>query len=139
LIYNLAEEQNLRFSYSKTIARPSFKELSFAQIMDPLTGRMFNGALFEYPDWGGKLTETRINNIDIRWEKFMQRGEIVSASVFYKQFDNLIELVRIPEQQTITEIQPRNVGNARLIGIELEATKSLHFISEKLSDLSFSG
>lgn len=139
LIYNIAEEQNLRFAYSKTIARPSFKELSFAQIIDPLTRRIFNGALFQYDDWNGELTETRIDNFDVRWEKFMERGQIFSASVFYKQFDRPIELVRIPEQQTTTEFQPRNVGNASLIGVEIEATKSMQFIAEKLADFSFSG
>jgi hypothetical protein len=43
LIYALNEEQNLRLSYTRTIARPSFKEISFAQIIDPLTNRIFNG------------------------------------------------------------------------------------------------
>lgn len=139
VIYNLTEDQNLRFAYSKTIARPSFKELSFAQIIDPLTNRYFNGAFFEYEDWDGNLVETRIDNLDFRWEKFMERGQIVSASVFYKSFDSPIELVRIPEQQTTAEYQPRNVGNASLVGIELEATKGMEFISEKLADFSFSG
>lgn len=139
LIYNYAEEQNLRFAYSKTIARPSFKELSYAQIIDPLTRRIFNGALFEYNDWDGKLIETRVDNLDLRWEKFMERGQIFSASIFYKRFDNPIELVRIPEQQTTAEFQPRNVGSANLLGIEIEATKSMEFITDKLSDFSFSG
>jgi TonB-dependent receptor len=46
LIYSFTEEQKLRASYSRTIARPSFKELSFAQILDPITNRTFNGSLF---------------------------------------------------------------------------------------------
>ncbi len=129
LIYPLSEEQNLRASYSKTIARPSFKELSFAQILDPISNRIFNGSLFTYPGWDGKLTETRISNADVRWELFMERGQIVSASLFFKKFDNPIELVRIPEQQTSTEYQPRNVGDGRLIGLELEFRKDLDFIS----------
>ena len=45
LIYSLSKDQNLRLSASKTIARPSFKELSYAQILDPLTNRIFNGSL----------------------------------------------------------------------------------------------
>src|SRR5690606_20795107 len=51
LIYSLTEDQNLRLGYSRTIARPSFKELSFAQILDPITNRIFNGSLFTYNDW----------------------------------------------------------------------------------------
>jgi TonB-dependent receptor len=138
-IYSLAEEMNLRLAYAKTIARPSFKELSFAQILDPITGRTFNGGLFEYEDWDGNLTETRIDNFDVRWEKFMDRGQIYSVSVFYKQFDDPIELIRIPQVQTSPDFQPRNVGDGRLYGIELEATKSLDMISEKLANYSLSG
>lgn len=137
LIYSLTDQQNVRFSYSRTIARPSFKELSFAQILDPVTNRIFNGGLFPYPDWDGKLTETRIDNFDIRWEFFMQRGQLISLSGFYKAFDDPIELVRIPTQQTSTEYQPRNVGDGQLFGAELELRKSLGFLS--LDKFSVSG
>lgn len=139
LIYSLSEEQNLRLGYSKTIARPSFKELSFAQILDPITNRIFNGSLFTYSDWAGSLTETRIDNIDLRWELFMKGGQIFSVSGFYKKFDNPIELVRIPEQQTSTEFQPRNVGDGQVFGAELEFRKDLDFISPEWSHFNISG
>jgi outer membrane receptor protein involved in Fe transport len=138
-IYTLTEKQNLRASYSRTIARPSFKELSFAQILDPITNRIFNGSLFTYTDWDGSLTETRINNIDLRWELFLERGQIFSVSGFYKQFDNPIELVRIPEAQTSTEYQTRNVGDGQLFGLELEIRKDLDFISPKLKHFNLNG
>ncbi len=140
LIYSLAEEQNLRFSFTQTIARPSFKELSFAQIIDPVTNRTFNGSLNPVePVWDGNLVSTNINNIDLRWEQFMERGQIYSVSVFYKSFENPIELVRLPINNTGFEYQPRNVGNASLFGLELEATKSMDFISSKLDKFSLSG
>ncbi|MEP4531807.1 MAG: TonB-dependent receptor [Cyclobacteriaceae bacterium] len=138
-IYALTDQQNIRVSYSKTIARPSFKELSYAQILDPLTNRIFNGGLFSYSDWDGKLSETRINNYDIRWELFMKRGELVSVSGFYKSFDDPIELVRIPEQQTSTEYQPRNVGDGQMVGVEIELRKSLGFVASSLEYFSVSG
>lgn len=139
LIYALTDKQNLRFTYGRTIARPSFKELSFAQILDPITNRIFNGSLFQYPDWNGKLTPTMINNFDLRWEMFMERSELISVSAFYKGFDNAIELVRIPAQQTSTEFQARNVGNGQVYGAEFELRKELGFISPFLSDFLFSG
>lgn len=138
-IYSLTENQNLRASYSRTIARPSFKELSFAQILDPITNRQFNGGLFAYSGWDGNLTETRINNFDLRWELFMKRGQLISISAFYKTFDRPIELVRIPQQQTITELQPRNVGDGTVYGTEIELRKSLDFIAPALSKFSLSG
>ncbi|MDX9846688.1 MAG: TonB-dependent receptor [Tenuifilaceae bacterium] len=137
-IFSLTDFQNLRLSYSKTIARPSFKELSFAQILDPISDRIFNGSLFTYAAWDGNLTETRIHNADFRWEAYMERGQMISVSAFYKQFDNPIELVRIPEQQTNTEYQPRNVGDGRLFGLEMEIRKDLGFIAKKMEDFSIS-
>lgn len=138
-IFNLNDEQNLRLAYSKTVARPSFKELSFAQILDPMTNRIFNGSLFTYSDWDGELVQTRIDNIDFRWEKFMKNDQMISASVFYKQFDKPIELVRIPEAQTSTEYQARNVGDGNLVGLEFELRKSLDFISSILRNYKLSG
>ncbi len=139
LIYSLTGQQNLRASYSRTIARPSFKELSFAQILDPITNRIFNGSLFTYSDWNGQLTETRIDNFDLRWEFFQERGQLFSVSAFYKRFDSPIELVRIPEQQTSTEYQPRNVGNGLLYGAEFEIRKNLGFILPALRNFSING
>jgi outer membrane receptor protein involved in Fe transport len=136
LIYALNEFQNLRASYSRTIARPSFKELSFAQILDPITNRIFNGSLFTYTNWDGQLTETRIGNFDLRWEWYLPFGQMLSVSGFYKSFENPIELVRIPEQQTSTEYQPRNVGDGQLYGIEFEFRKNLSFIAPALERLS---
>ncbi len=138
VIYKLRELANIRMSYSKTIARPSFKELSFAQIIDPLTNRIFNGTLFTYSDWDGNLKETKVDNLDFRIEKFGSNGQLLSLSLFYKKFVNPIELIRIPEQQTSTEYQPRNVGNGNLFGVEVELNKSLSFLSTKLSNYSVS-
>lgn len=140
LIFAVDENENLRFSYYRSIARPSFKELSYAQIQDPITDRIFNGGFYEYPgDWDGNLTETRINNFDLRWEMFMKPGEVFSVSGFVKLFENAIELVRIPTAQTTSEFQPRNVGNGQLYGVEIEYRKNLGFIAPAIDKFSFSG
>lgn len=133
LIYELKEKQNLRVSYSRTIARPSFKELSFAQILDPVSNRTFNGGLLSAPGWEGNLIETDINNFDLRWELFMNRGQIYTISAFYKTFNNPIELVRLVQNRTSVEFQPRNVGDGQVFGVELEFRKALDFISDKIS------
>jgi outer membrane receptor protein involved in Fe transport len=138
-IYALTEDQNLRLAYSRTIARPSFKELSFAQILDPVSNRIFNGGLYVYDDWDGNLTETRINNFDLRWELFMPMGQLISVSGFFKTFDKPIELVRIPAAQTTNEFQPRNVGKSQIVGLEFEFRKSLEFVSTALQNFSVNG
>lgn len=133
LIYAIRERQNLRLSFSQTIARPSFKELSFAQILDPVSNRIFNGGLFAIDDWDGDLKVTDINNFDLRWELYWDRGQTLSLSAFYKTFANPIELVGLPQAQTNAEFQPRNVGDGELYGIEMEFKKALDFIDQNLS------
>lgn len=116
LIYSLNENMNLRTSFNRTLARPSFKEKSNAQIFDPITGRTFIGNL--------DLEQTYINNYDFRWEYFYTANEMVSFSVFYKQFDGHIELVSFdtaPEQ-----LKPRNSGDSRVFGIEVEFRKDIN-------------
>lgn len=138
MVYKLGEFSNARFAYAKTIARPSFKELSFAQIIDPLTNRIFNGSLFTYSDWSGELQETNIDNFDLRLEKYGDRGQLISLSAFYKNFKNPIELIRIPEQQTSTEYQPRNVGDGTVLGLELELIRNLAFINQTMENWQLS-
>lgn len=137
LVWSLKESQNLRFSAARTIARPSFKELSFAEILDPITGRTFIGGLFQETAnggteilWDGNLQSTRINNFDVRWEMFQPKGETWSVGAFYKTFENPIEIVQFLSDPG--SFQPRNVGNGTVLGLELEFRKSLKFISPSL-------
>jgi outer membrane receptor protein involved in Fe transport len=48
-------------------------------------------------------------------------------------------LVRIPAAQTTNEFQPRNVGDSRIYGFELELRKSLKFIAPALQYFSVIG
>ncbi len=143
-IYSLNENQNFRVSYSRTIARPSFKEASFAEIIDPITGRTFVGSFA--PDinvstgetiWDGNIQSTTIDNFDIRWEIFQKRGQTISVSAFYKTFQNPIEIVQYV--QAPNSFQPRNVGDGSVIGGEFEFRQSLGLISPSLDNLSING
>ncbi|SHM42694.1 TonB-dependent Receptor Plug Domain [Cyclobacterium lianum] len=142
LIGSLKETQNIRLSFSRTIARPSFKEMSFAEILDPITGRTFIGALFPETTnggtevlWNGQLEATRINNFDLRWEQFLPAGQLFSVSAFYKTFDKPIEMVQFLSDPGA--FQPRNVGNGTVAGLELEARKSLAFLYPQFENLFF--
>lgn len=128
-IYELNDRTNFRASFSRTIARPSFKEASIAQIFDPITDLTFIGGNRRVE---GVVEEsiqaTRINNFDLRFEKFFDRGQTYSISAFYKMFDNPIELTVFNAANPNT-FQPRNLGDAHLYGIELEGRKNLDFVS----------
>ena len=143
IISSLTEKQNLRVSYSNTIARPSFKELSFAEIFDPLSDRTFIGGLFHDVDevagieyWDGNLKSTRIHNFDVRWELYEQRGQMISVSGFYKKFLNPIELVQYFTQTGA--FQPRNVGDGDVYGVETEFRLNMGFLSETLENMNLS-
>ena len=142
LIYSYTENQNLRFSATKTVARPSFKEMSFAEISDPITGRTFIGSLLSevVSDgittdtlWNGKLTSTDIINLDLRWELFSEKSQMVSVSAFYKRFYNPIEIVQFLSAQG--SFQARNVGDAQVFGAEFELRQNFNFIEPKLENL----
>lgn len=121
LVYSLSDDMNLRGSYNRTLARPSFKEKSIAQIFDPISRRTFIGNI--------DLEETLIDNFDIRWEYFFTANEMVSVSFFYKFFDGHIELVSFDVAPD--NIKPRNSGDSEVYGAEIEFRKNIN------SNLSF--
>jgi TonB-dependent receptor len=121
-IYSVNENSNLRLGAFRTVARPSFKEKSAAQIEDVLTGITFIGNL--------DLISTAINNLDFRYEYFFKGGQTIALSGFYKYFENPIELVAYSAAAP-SNFQPRNVGNATVAGAEFEVRKNLGFLGLK--------
>ncbi len=126
-IYSLNDDQNLRLTYSRSTARPSFKEASVAQIFDPITNITFNGNL--------ELRPTYVNNLDVRYEIFGDDAQLIAVSGFYKDFTDPIELT-VFGIEAINDIQPRNLGQAQVFGAEFEVRKNFGFIAESLKDLS---
>lgn len=127
VIYSFTDNSNLRTSYSRTTARPSFKESSVARIFDPITNRLFIGNI--------NLVPTYINNFDLRYERFGENGQMVAISSFYKDFKDPIEqafFLQAPTQLTVD-----NLGNAKVFGVEFEIRQRLGFISEGLNNLKF--
>lgn len=127
LVYNVVENQNLRASYARTTARPSFKELSVIQIYDPLTDTRFIGNL--------DLEPTYIDNMDLRYELFGDDAQLFAVGGFYKYFRNPIEL-QVASDAASDNFTPRNTPFANVYGVEVEARKNFGFISETLADLS---
>lgn len=126
LVYALSENINVRGSFNQTLARPSFREKSIAQIFDPISKRTFNGNI--------NLEQTNINNMDVRWEYFIKPGELFAVSGFYKTFENHIENVSFPTSPD--DIKPRNAGSSWVYGAEFEIRKSLGFITPDFEALT---
>lgn len=120
---------NARFAYSRTIARPVFREKS------PFRG--FDFETLEVLKGNPLLDGTKVDNFDIRIERYPDLGEVLSASLFYKRFTDPIEQTSVLEAVN-TEYTWANVPYANVIGLELEGRKDLDFISEKLDDFTLS-
>ncbi|MGB0138030.1 MAG: carboxypeptidase-like regulatory domain-containing protein [Flavobacteriales bacterium] len=118
---DLLKTTNLRLSYSKSIARPVFREKS------PLRG--FDFETLEVLKGNPDLAETRIENFDFRLERFPGFGQIYSFSAFYKKFRGAIEQQIVTEANNI-EITWDNVGFSRVYGIEFEVRQSLGAINK---------
>ena len=114
-VYAVRPEQNIRLGYSQTVNRPEFREVSPFEFTDVVGGR----AIVGNPD----LNQSLIQNVDLRWEWFPGAEEVLSASFFYKQFDDPIERTVEPTAQLRTSFT--NADTAKNAGIELEARSLL--------------
>lgn len=119
LIQTLNKNTNIRLSYNRTLARPSFREKSIAQVYDPISKKTFFGNI--------DLITTDIDNLDLRLEHFPGNDEILSISWFYKKFTSPIEYTLFPFDSDA--IKPRNAGDSRVYGLELEVKKTINNFS----------
>lgn len=83
--WNFAEDQQVRFGASKTIGRPQFRELAPQAYVDPESDREFTGNPF--------LVDTKILNLDARYEWYFARQQYLTAGVFYKDLESPVESV----------------------------------------------
>ncbi|HTM49969.1 MAG TPA: TonB-dependent receptor [Bryobacteraceae bacterium] len=128
VIYSLSARQNLRVSYSRTVSRPDFRELSPFDFNNVLGGFVTAGN----PD----LKRATIDNYDARWEWFPGGKQLVAASFFGKTFHDPIEQTIVPSndlRQTFV-----NAKGARNMGIELEFRRSLGSLLPRLREFGVS-
>ena len=108
VIYGLNKKQNLRFSASKTVNRPEFRELAPFLFYDNATRMNTSG------DSSLKITD--ILNADLRYELFPGKAQLFSVSAFYKDFKNPIEL----QAQANNSNQYKNALSGTNYGMEIE-------------------
>ncbi len=120
LTYSLNSKTNLRLAGSQAVNRPEFRELADYSVFDYDNYVAVRGN----PD----LVRCKNTNADLRYEWFPAAGEIISASLFYKYFDQPIEQVNKGNDVLSYE----NADHATAYGVEIEIRKKLDFISSKL-------
>jgi len=91
LKYAFTGNENLRLSYYRALARPSFAEL----IPDGQTGEV-------YKEQGNPvgLNHTTADNIDLRYELFPKNADEILLGVFYKKIHNPIEYALVTSGNT---------------------------------------
>lgn len=114
LTWNFAEDMQLRFAASKTIARPQFRELAPQPYFDTESDRLSFGNQF--------LINSELINAEARYEWYFGRDERLALGAFYKDITNPIDAIAFVQGGTFQNTYA-NAPKARLLGLELEAQK----------------
>ena len=112
--WNFAEDQQLRFGVSKTIARPQFREQSPQLYLDPESDRTFVGNPY--------LVDSELVNVDLRYERYFDRGQFATIGAFYKDIDKPVEAV-VNETGSGLQQTFLNAPRAVIWGVEAEFKK----------------
>ncbi|WP_167616205.1 TonB-dependent receptor [Maribellus sediminis] len=126
LKYSLNDKNALRLGASKTYTLPQSKEIS------PM--------LYEGPQWssqGNKDLVPSINyNVDLKWDLYLTRGELVSVTAFGKLIKNPISKVEIASANGYQSYA--NIAEeAKLAGFEVEIRKNIFSIgTENINKLT---
>ncbi len=129
-ILAISDRINIRGGWSQTVARPEYRELAPFQFQDYVQGR---------PTVGNRdLRTTYITGYDVRFEVYPRPGEVLAVSLFAKSFDDPIEIIS-DGGATRPIMTWENADEASNHGIELEARKSLGFVSDALATLTIGG
>jgi hypothetical protein len=117
LSYN-EEKTKYRFSVSKTLARPEFREVANFAYYDFVRNAQILG--------NSNLEKTDVYNLDLKCEFYPTIGENISFSIFGKNFIRPIEQVvadgSVPSNLLLTYTNPES---AVLYGTELEIRKKI--------------
>jgi iron complex outermembrane receptor protein len=117
-------------SVARTVRRPGFDFLSPATLEEELGDHDLRGNPLLMPEkaWGG----------DLGYEHRLGRTGVVGLNVFYRDIQDLVEIVntgevRVEDEGTEDEeefliLQPRNVGDGEVYGIEFDLSTDLGFL-----------
>lgn len=125
MAYRFNEKHIARAAYGSSVNRPEFRELSGSVYYD------FD--LFSDVKGNPALKTAYIQNLDLRYEYYPSSGELLSVTLFYKNFRNPIEWTYLDAGGSYTYTF-ENAREANNYGIELELRKNLAFIG--LNDFS---
>ena len=126
--YAINDDQNLRFTASQTVSLPEFKEVA------PFVYESVTTKIGGNPDLLGSnnpsfsnvsnKSYSKVLNLDLKYEWFFSKSELLSLSAFSKEIKNPINLV-VGADATGTQRYFRTGNKATIYGFELEIRKNL--------------
>jgi len=114
----VGQKSNLRITGSQTVIRPELRELASLSIYD----FELNASVSGNPG----LKRTKITNTDLRYEYYPAAGEMFTAGVFYKNFENPIESIYQEGSGGSSLFSFQNAAKATAFGFEIEGRKKLN-------------
>ena len=129
-VFKPVEKFTLRGSYSETIARPTFKELTPIQQQEFLGGDIFIG--------NPELVMSSLENYDLRFDYVPYDGGLFSFSWFRKEIEDPIEYVQ-DRVSAFSFTTPRNFPEGELTGIEFEVRQKMGRFWDALKGLMIGG
>ena len=129
--YKFSDKHQLRLSYGKTVNRPEFREVSPSVFYDFDLAADVKG--------NTELTPCYVQNLDLRYEFYPSRGELISVALFYKYFDAPIEWTYTLSGGNRLIYSYTNADHANNYGIEVDIKKDLSFIGLPNFSWSFNG
>ena len=131
ITYKVNNKTNIRLSGSQTIVRPEFRELSSFSFYDFDLGATVTGE--------PNLERSKITNADLRYELYPKAGELFTLGLFYKYFQDPIELYfNQSGAGSSSTFNYLNSPEATSFGAELEFRKKLDF-AQSLKNFTLQG
>lgn len=114
--YSISDQQNLRFSASKTYTLPQAKELVPVGYYDVTTNVYGNPFLYPSDNY----------NVDLKWEMFSKPGEVLSVTAFGKYIENPIARTTYSTAASSDMTYFNIANNGYVAGAEIEFRKDLY-------------
>ena len=115
--WEFIDNMQIRGAYSETVNRPSLLEVTGSTLRNPEDQNLYRGNVF--------LEPADLTNYDLRWEWYFGNVDEMSIGLFYKEFDNPVELAKVQAQGDIYTWF--NADKAELQGVEYDVRKELPF------------
>ncbi|HEX7858831.1 MAG TPA: TonB-dependent receptor [Verrucomicrobiae bacterium] len=125
--FQIRTNVDLIASWSRTVVRPTYREIAEVPIYDVAQSRTYLG--------NPALRMSASENFDLRASWYPRPGELVSAGVFAKRIDAPIELAG--KNNDNSQITYENFEEAKVFGVEGEVRFQMNRVWDPLEDLFF--